>query len=725
MALARRARRVEREWLWLGASIVGVAAYYVALQAPVLDPPSYLDPWIYTASFVNFDFLYDAFGWTYYPSRLPWVIPGIVAHAAFGPVTAFFVLHAVFFFGAGVFAYLLFRHWFGPGVARLAFFVLMLSPLFYDAYSNDYPDGAVLTYLFGGTYFGLTTAGARRPRLRAALAGFFLAAAIGTNLFAGVVVACLLLAYAYVRFDLLRMPRALAAEVGAAVGGAVALFVASGLFSVAYGGPFLFFMPQIRAAQNIDPADYKAQGYDWMLGEPQLLLPAFAVACAVVLIAQRRPHRFAVGAAAATAAFYFVLLAWEFFFTGNFLETTYYFSIFNLGIALCLGAAFGLLAPPRAALPAVIVAAILPTIFVFVVPVLPVGRRGAVLVAALMLLTLCALAARTWLASLRRASWTTGLVALIALTGTYAADAGTMTGSVFERGTFGERRDVQALAFELIDFMEERGVEKVPFQFWYDRKEDVAFDGIQSTYMWGITWVGIDMPKVDEPMRLLLEQRKPSMLVLLCKHPSCREAPAALTRAGYRNVPVTNGVLSAGRRRVYVRVLRLPKFVALNRRVDPMVAAYRRGQAPVAAGVRGNALETWSFARGVPAGWEGSSRAAAAAAAGRPFDTSPDSWAYELTAPKLELPAGRYEVFARGRVLAGGLDLGVLDADARQWIQQRLYWYGQRRSFTGRWMATPFRLGKPTTVQVILSNWAPKSGQSRWQLDEIRLVRLP
>jgi hypothetical protein len=311
------------------------------------------------------------------------------------------------------------------------------------------------------------------------------------------------------------------------------------------------------------------------------------------------------------------------------------------------------------------------------------------------------------------------------LTSTYAVDAGTATKAAFSRGTFTERRDVQAVAFELMEFMESRGIEKVPFQFWYDNDEDAALNGIQSTYLWGITWVGIDMPTVDASMRSLLEQRKPSVLVLLCKRPSCRNAPAALTRAGYRNAPLTSGVLTAGRERVYVRALRLPKFAALNREVDPTVDAYRRGQAPFARTTAGEALETWSFARGLPDGWEGTSSDAAAGASGRAFATSPEPWAYELTAPELDLPAGRYEVFARGRVLAGGLDVGVLDVEARAWIQQRLYWYGQRRAFAGGWMATPFRLAAPTTVQVVLSNWAPKAGSSRWQLDEVRLVRLP
>ena len=80
---------------WGGFALVSAAAvaFYLALHAPALDPGNYLDPWIYTALMVNFKYVFQTFNWAYYPSRLPWLIPGIVVHEIFGPATAFFVLH--------------------------------------------------------------------------------------------------------------------------------------------------------------------------------------------------------------------------------------------------------------------------------------------------------------------------------------------------------------------------------------------------------------------------------------------------------------------------------------------------------------------------------------------------------------------------------------------------------------------------------------------------------
>jgi hypothetical protein len=719
--------RLRSEWAWLIALSLAVALFYVVIRAPVIDPPNYLDPWIYTASFVNFRFIYHVFGWTYYPSRLPWVIPGIVVHSIFGPVAAFFVLHTIYFFGGGLFAYLVFRRYFGRIIAASGYALLMLSPLFYDAYSNDYPDGALLTYLFGGVYFGLTIVGSRRPWLRAFWCGFFLAAAVGTNLFAGVVIACLLLLYAIVRSDALRAPRELLPELAYAACGSVVLLLVCGFFSVAYGGPFLFFKPQITALHNIHAADYKAPGASWMLGEPQLLLPVFAASAVGLLLGFTRrsvgvrQSRFALGAAVSTLVFWALLVVWELAFTGDFLETSYYFSMFNVGIALCLASAFYLLRPAPIAIAAVAAAAMGATVITLWAHVLPDGRRGAVVAVVLMVLSL---AVGSFSRNGGRMASTVA-VALIAFTATYAADAGTITRSVFARGTFTRHRDVQTVAFQLIDFMRKNGLQKVPFQFWYAPNEDIALNGIQSTYLWGITWVGLEMPKVDKPMRQLLAQRKPSALVLLCKQSACHGAPAALAAAGYPNVPLASGVLAAGSERVYVRALRLPKFVAANRPRNKKLDAYHHAAARFSPTARGAAVAQWSFAKGVPPDWSGDAAGAATAAKGAPFVTSAHAFAYELTGPKLALPAGSYTAYARGRVLAGGLDLGALDVDHDTWLSQRLYWYGQRAGFGRGWMATPFTLTSATKVQLIFSNWSPNSSASRWQLRDLRLVRNP
>ena len=105
--------------------IYGIAALaYWWTRAPLYNPPGTIDPWLYTAFFVNFDRVYEDFALTYYAARLPWIVPGRIAYAVFPLDAAYWVLHglafmggvaALFFLAAGISAWPLLwsapRHW--------------------------------------------------------------------------------------------------------------------------------------------------------------------------------------------------------------------------------------------------------------------------------------------------------------------------------------------------------------------------------------------------------------------------------------------------------------------------------------------------------------------------------------------------------------------------------------------------------------------------------------
>ena len=38
-----------------------------------------LDPWFYTGYFTNFSYMVQHYGHTYYVSRLPWILPGVIS----------------------------------------------------------------------------------------------------------------------------------------------------------------------------------------------------------------------------------------------------------------------------------------------------------------------------------------------------------------------------------------------------------------------------------------------------------------------------------------------------------------------------------------------------------------------------------------------------------------------------------------------------------------------
>ena len=318
----------------------GIAALsYWWTQAPLYNPSGTIDPWLYTALFVNFDQFYDHFGASYYASRLPWIVPGRIAYGALPVDAAYWVLHGVAFVGGVAALFFLVRRYLGLVPATVGAATLALTPMYWNAQYWDYIDGVTLTYLLAGLCFGLpvTTGPTRAVSLTAA--GFFFAAAVTTNLFVALIALSYPILYMFVQpASGLRQRLTMAlADVAALAIGATALVVALGLHARANGGAFIFFEAQIkfiRAGQLV-----KQPGYEWLRTEPRLLVPGFLLAAALpLLVAGRRlpPFRFAAGSVASLAFLAGVIYGWEFLFGGNVLELPYYFSYFAISIALTI-----------------------------------------------------------------------------------------------------------------------------------------------------------------------------------------------------------------------------------------------------------------------------------------------------------------------------------------------------------------------------------------------------
>jgi hypothetical protein len=106
--------------------------------------------------------------------------------------------------------------------------------------------------------------------------------------------------------------------------------------------------------------------------------------------------------------------------------------------------------------------------------------------------------------------------------------------------------------------------------------------------------------------------------------------------------------------------------------------------------------------------------------------TTPSQFAYQFLSQPMTLRSGSYTVRAYGRVLDGGLALGVIAVRSGAWIsrppgvqseaqpQASLYWSGQKVS--GGRMGASFTLARASQVQVIFTNWAPSPYSSSWQL---------
>jgi hypothetical protein len=577
------ARRMPLSRTWVSAqrgrlvgvvalgSVLGIAALsYWWTKAPLYNPNGTVDPWLYTALFVNFDQINAHFGTTYYASRLPWIVPGRIVYGVLPVDAAYWVLHGLTFSGGVAALFFLVRRHLGMAAAVVGAVTLALTAMYWNAQYWDYIDGVTLTYLLAGLCFGLPLATGRRRPVSLAAAGMFFAAAVTTNLFVGLVAVIYPIAYLFVQPTTGLLQRFVMAlkDVAAFLVGAAALLVALGVHSRSNGGQFKFFQPQVDVIRSGIAGSYKVPGYEWLRTEPRLLVPVFLVAVAAPLLALGRglpPFRFAAGATAGLAYFTAVIYGWEFFAGGSVLEYTYYFSYFAASIALTMASVAALaisLARSRWTAQAGVVAAT--TIAAVVVlgliyqdeRVTWTGRTGMkVSVASMGLAALLVIA----FAVTRRMPVGTGAaiaaVGAIAVASHFAINSS--TGTFYSSFTAPNNRDLYHAALDQVAFVRRSTTQdnSLPV-FWYPAAKHPEFASIQSMYYFGYTYLDLELPKVTPGMRQRLDQSKPQTIVMLCETRDCAGGEAALRRAGYPYEEDRAGLISRGQIRLWSVLLR-------------------------------------------------------------------------------------------------------------------------------------------------------------------------
>jgi len=246
---------------------------------------------------------------------------------------------------------------------------------------------------------------------------------------------------------------------------------------------------------------------------------------------------------------------------------------------------------------------------------------------------------------------------------------------------------------------------------------------MNSLYLWAYTWIGIDMPKVDDTIRKNLLGQHPDYLVILCaKQSSCAAGAAALPQLGEQMKATATTVLHSGRYHTTVDVYRVVRSASQT----PEDAAYSASATSPSPTPRGRALSRWSFTHALPSGWKQSATGVsiAPAASGLAVTTTPGRYDYELQSSTRTLPPGEYALVLDGRVAAGGLEVGVLDRQGNKWLTNPRYWSGQRGLATLP-MVARFTLSEPRSVQFVLQNWGVLGDRvSRWSLRDAELVRI-
>lgn len=552
-------------------SVLGIAALsYWWTGAPLYNPSGTVDPWLYTALFVNFDEIYDHFGTTYYASRLPWIVPGRFLHDVLPVDAAYWVLHGLTFCGGVAALFVLVRRYLGVAAGVVGAVTLALTPMYWNAQYWDYIDGVTLTYLLAGLCFGLPLASGPRRAASLAAAGVFFAAAVTTNLFVALVAVIYPIAYVFVQPTTgLRQRFVLALQdMVALCVGAAALVAALGFYARENGGPFLFFEPQLDVIRSGVVGAYKLPGYEWLRSEPRLLVPVFLVVVAAPLLALGRslpPFRFAAGATAGLAFLTTVIYGWEFFAGGSVLEYTYYFSYFAISIALTMASVAALavsLIRSHWAANAGVVAA---TTIAAVVSLGLIfhnereewtGRSGMRIAVAVM-----GVAALMMVGAVVIRRTRVGTVAAVIAAGAVAAGShfaiNSSTGTFVSSFTAPNNRNLYHAALDQVAFVKRSTTRDGSLPtFWYSATKHPEFASIQSMYYFGYTYLDLDLPKVTKGMRERLNLTQPQTIVMLCESPDCAGAPTALRRAGYSYERDKARLISRGQVRLWAVLLR-------------------------------------------------------------------------------------------------------------------------------------------------------------------------
>lgn len=247
-------RDSARPWPYVLAVLLLPAIVLWRQDNALFTGVGFLDPWFYLGFFRNLaNFKGSAFPFTYYGSRLSWILPGALIHSLFSPLAANCILHLAVQSVAALSLFTTLRIAAGARRAFLATMVFSVNPWLWSATGWDYVDGAGIAYYL--LTMALLTSAAARPVKRWTLlaAGMALAALVYSNLF-WVALAPLLplyyiaLAWTWRRTPAIRSFRSLCVWLGA---GCAIVTGALGGINRLLDGHFWFYAPSVLTALNL------------------------------------------------------------------------------------------------------------------------------------------------------------------------------------------------------------------------------------------------------------------------------------------------------------------------------------------------------------------------------------------------------------------------------------------------------------------------------------------
>jgi hypothetical protein len=330
-------RVAESAWVLIAAS-AGALLFLLLGPFSNYGPAGFLDPWFYTGYFTNFSYLLLHFGKTYYVSRLPWILPGLLAFRLAPPEVASVALNTAIVTASAVALYWTVRWHYGRWCGSLAAVLLVASPHFMATVGWDYPDGPAIAYGLVALAFAMRPHGSRARNT--ILAGVFLALSGLTNM-AGApmifsIVAILLCRQRRDRRELLRQ----ALRIGVGAGLTVLVFcpVSQVLF-----GRWTYFYWQVYQTIHIagSLASMWGTGAGFLLRAPRLFAPVFFLLLGPLLWRGRTPRPAAREAWLSLLICFALYAVQEFVLKGAGLRVHYHSSYLIVPTFFCAGAFLG------------------------------------------------------------------------------------------------------------------------------------------------------------------------------------------------------------------------------------------------------------------------------------------------------------------------------------------------------------------------------------------------
>jgi len=199
-------------------------------------PRSPIDAWIYTGYFLDLAAHLKAFPTDYFGTRLPFILPGVLAHHLFSPILATFLFHLTFYIAL----YLILKKTICEKAAFLSALFMGFFHFFLEAMGSDYIDGGALTYLLL-TLLILTHA---KKRFLLFLAGVLGGCALFTQFFLIVYAPLIVLYYLFFHKEIKAVLKYFPL-------GLFCITLVLGGINVLFHGKFLFFMPSLKMASNL------------------------------------------------------------------------------------------------------------------------------------------------------------------------------------------------------------------------------------------------------------------------------------------------------------------------------------------------------------------------------------------------------------------------------------------------------------------------------------------